>query len=71
MMFVRHTLKIANYALTGLGVLFALITLYMWGQAFLVWGDSYAFAEALSFTVITLVVFALGAGVDYLQNRGA
>ena len=70
MMLVRHTLKIADYTLTALGVLFAIIALYMWGQAVLVWGDAYAYAEALTFTVVTLVMFGLGMGVEWLRNRG-
>ena len=70
MMLIRHTLKIADYTLTTLGVLFALIALYMWGQAILVWGDAYAYAEALTFTVVTLVMFGLGMGVEWLRNRG-
>ena len=70
MMLIRHTLKIADYSLKALGVLFALIALYMWGQAILVWGDSYAYAEALTFTVVTLFLFGLGAGVEWLRNRG-
>ena len=70
MMLVRHTLKIADYTLTALCVLFAIIALYMWGQAVLVWGDAYAYAEALTFTVVTLVMFGLGMGVEWLRNRG-
>ena len=70
MMLVRHTLKIADYTLTSLGVLFDIIALYMWGQAVLVWGDAYAYAEALTFTVVTLVMFGLGMGVEWLRNRG-
>ena len=70
MILVRHTFKIINYTLVALGVLFALITLWMWLQAILWWGDTYAFADALTFTVVTVVIFALGAGVQWLQNRG-
>ena len=70
MILVRHTFKIINYTLVALGVLFALITLYMWAQAVLVWGDAYAYADALTFTLVTVVIFALGAGVQWLQNRG-
>ena len=70
MTLVRHTFKITNYTLVGLGVLFALITLWMWLQAILWWGDTYAFAEALTWTFLTLVVFVANAGVEYVRNRG-
>ena len=69
-MFIHQTLKIADYTLTLLGVLSAVVALYMWAQAVLVWGDAYAYAEALTFTVVTVVIFGLGAGVQWLQNRG-
>ena len=70
MTLVRSTFKITNYTLVALGVLFALITLWMWLQAILWWGDTYAFAEALTWTFLTLVVFAANAGVEYVRNRG-
>ena len=70
MTLVRHTFKITNYTLVGLGVLFALITLWMWLQVILWWGDTYAFAEALTWTFLTLVVFVANAGVEYVRNRG-
>ena len=70
MTLVRHTFKITNYTLVALGVLFALITLWMWLQAILWWGDTYAFAEAFTWTFLTLVVFVANAGVEYVRNRG-
>ena len=70
MTLVRSTFKITNYATLTLGVLFALITLWMWLQAILWWGDTYALAEALTWTFLTLVVFAANAGVEYVRNRG-
>jgi len=70
MKLVRHTFKITNYTLVALGVLFALITLWMWVQALLWWGDAGAFAEALTWTFLTLVVFAANAGVEWVANRG-
>ena len=70
MTLVRHTFKITNYTLVALGVLFALITLWMWLQVILWWGDTYAFAEALTWTFLTLVVFGANAGVEYVRNRG-
>ena len=70
MTLVRHTFKITNYTLVALGVLFALITLWMWLQVILWWGDTYAFAEALTWTFLTLVVFVANAGVEYVRNRG-
>jgi len=70
MKLVRHTFKITNYALVALGVLFALITLWMWVQALLWWGDAGSFAEALTWTFLTLVVFAANAGVEWVANRG-
>ena len=70
MTLVRSTFKITNYATLALGVLFALITLWMWLQAILWWGDTYAFAGALTWTFLTLVVFAANAGVEYVRNRG-
>ena len=70
MTLVRSTFKITNYVTLALGVLFALITLWMWLQALLWWGDAGAFAEALTWTFLTLVVFAANAGVEYVRNRG-
>lgn len=70
MMFVRHTLKIADYALTALAVVFGLITLWMWAEAVMYWGDAYVLAEAFAFSVITMTTVAVGAGVEYLRNRG-
>ena len=70
MTLVRHTFKITNYTLVALGVMFALITLWMWLQAILWWGDTHAFAEVLTWTFFTLVVFAANTGVEYVRNRG-
>ena len=70
MTLVRSTFKITNYATLALGGLFALITLWMWLQAILWWGDTYACAEALTWTILTLVVFAANASVEYVRNRG-
>ena len=70
MTLVRYTFKITNYATIALSLLFALITLWMWLQAVLWWGDAGVFAEAMAWTVLTLVVFAVNSGVEYVRNRG-
>ena len=70
MTLVRSTFKITNYATLTLGVLFALITLWMWLQAVLWWGDAGALAEAMAWTVLSLIVFAVNSGVEYVRNRG-
>lgn len=70
MMFVRYPLQIADYAVKFLAVVFALLTLWAWYDAVFVWGDSYAYAEALTWTALTAVVLLVGWGVNYLRNRG-
>lgn len=67
MALLRSTFKITNYALLALGVLFALVTLTMWVNA-LYWGGSYAYSEAIVWTVLTALVVACHSGIERLQN---
>lgn len=62
-------LQATEYALTVAGVLVALVTLGMWANALLAWGDAHAFADGLFWTFVTLVVFSASAGVDRLESK--
>lgn len=55
---------------TGLALLVGVVALWMWAQAILSWGDAYAFAEALTWTVLTLVAFAPAIVIEYVRNGG-
>lgn len=64
------SLKVANGFFTVLALLLALYALSKWASAILVWGDSWAFAQALTWTVVTIVAFLPVFGIEWLQNRG-
>jgi len=63
-------LKVANGFFTIIALLVALYALSKWASAILVWGDSWAYAQALTWTVVTLVAFLPTFGLSYLENRG-
>ena len=67
---VQTSLKLTNYTFTALAVMSSLVTLWMWVQAIQWWGDTYAFATALTWTFVTLVLFSFVAGIEKLQTRG-
>ena len=69
MTFVSRTLRITDLTLTVVSVLFAIATLGMWLEA-LQWGGTYAYANALAWTLVTLAVFAAGAVIEWLQDWG-
>jgi len=68
MTFAQTSLRVTNLTLTAIAVLAAASTLWLWLEA-LVYGGTYAFAEALTATVLTLLCFALLHGVEWVQNR--
>lgn len=63
-------LDTGNKVFTGLAILVALVALYQWAQFLLVWGDSWAMAQALTWTFLTLVLFTPVLAIEYVQNRG-
>jgi len=63
------SLKVANGFFTIIGLLVALYTLSKWASFLLVWGDSWAFAQALTWTVVTVVAFVPVMAIEYFQNR--
>lgn len=70
MTFAQTSLKITNYTVTALAVIAMIVALWTWLEAIVVWGDAYAFAEALTMTVVTLILFGVASGVEWLQKRG-
>lgn len=65
-----RALRYVNYSLTGLLLIAALATLFLWLQALLAWGDAMAFASALTWTVVTVALSVVIMGVEHLQNGG-
>jgi len=61
--------RYVNYSLTGIMLLSVIVTLFQWLQAFMWWGDAMAFASALTWTFITVVLSVAIMGVEWLQDR--
>lgn len=66
---LRTTLKLTNLTFTALAVIAAIATLFLWLNA-IVWGGTYAYAEALTGTVFTVVLFGIVIGVEKAQEWG-
>jgi hypothetical protein len=64
------TLKVANGFFTIVAIVVALYTLTKWASAVLVWGDAFAFSQALTWTVITLVAFVPVFALDRIEGDG-
>jgi len=64
-----NTYKVANGFFTIIGLLVGLYTLSKWASFLLVWGDSWAFAQALTWTVVTVFAFVPVMAIEYFQNR--
>jgi len=62
------TLKVANGFFTVVGLLVGLYALSKWASFALVWGDAWAFSEALTWTLLTGVAFVPVIGIEYLQK---
>lgn len=67
---VQAILKVANYAFTAVALLSGLAALWFWYEAIKWWGSPGAMATALTWTVVTVVLFACVIGIEYLQNKG-
>jgi hypothetical protein len=63
-------LKVANGFFTIVALLIGLYALTRWGSAILVWGDAWAYSQALTWTLITAVAFVPVFALDRLENRG-
>lgn len=66
----KHALHYGNLAFSGLALLTAGITLFMWGQYLLTYGDPWLMANALTWTLLTVVAFLPVFAIEYVQNRG-
>lgn len=63
--------KVTTSIFTGLACLTALYALYKWAYFALVWQTSWAMAEAMTWSVITMVLVLPVLAIEYVQNRGA
>lgn len=66
----NSTLRVSHKFFTVIALLVALVAAYQWASYALMWSDQWAFAEALTWTFLTVVAFAPVFGVEHLQNRG-
>lgn len=64
------TLRVSHKFFTVIALLVALVALYQWATYALVWSDSWAFAQALTWSFLTVVAFVPVLGLERLQNRG-
>lgn len=64
------TIKVANYTFTAVAILAALVALWLWVQAIMWWGSPGAMAQALTWTVVALVLLSSTAIMGYLNSRG-
>jgi hypothetical protein len=67
---VNGVLKWTDRVFTALGILAALGTLYLWYEAIRWWGEAGAMASALTWTVVTIVLFGTSMLLEYLRTRG-
>jgi len=66
---VSKSLQIGNYAFTAIAVICLLITVYAWLEALFLWGGSYAYAEAIVWTAVTIIASVPSLVIDYIQTR--
>ena len=65
----RRTLRFVDYGLTAIVVLLGAVSVWMWLQA-AYWGDAYAIANAMTWSLLTGFLFILNHGVSWLAERG-
>jgi len=68
---VQKTLTIGNYVFTGVALIVAIGALYAWYRAISAWGNAGLFADAMVWTIFTVLAFAVVITVEWAQNRGA
>jgi len=68
---VSKALQIGDYAFTAVAVVCLLVAAFSWVEALVVIQTSYAYGEALVWTLLTLVAFIPSLAIDWVQNRGA
>lgn len=66
----NRTLQLGNYAFSAVALIVAGISLVMWTNALLQWGNPQPYASAIFWSILTTIAFVIVIGIESIQNRG-